>query len=368
MEPITIRASEAHRAIMCPASLTYRKSNHTSEDAERGNKLHRMIASYIISGKMPDLRLLNQQERVLWFNFLRIVNELSEWLVEPKIEIQYLQPVNDALILSGHPDLIDSECDGFTLIPDWKSGAEDDGVWDQLKTYAALDMLDCQNGSIAVREKYILVAAWLQTGIYEAREITTADIDKHIAKLVHAATHTGERQTGRHCTYCPAAASGECPAFNRSLQMFKRLDLDQEQIDKTVALLPESELIRSFQMSKTIEKVCERFKKAAETRLQACGGRLDDGNMEMVREVFQTRRTVSDAAISVIDPIISKAELFLACEPSLSDLTGIIYNRTEKGKKKAAADEFKQRLTDAGCVVEKPVYTIRIREKQKEIE
>jgi len=336
----------------------------SGEPARLGDGTHESQCLYVANGEFVNAAALAQKHRVdqdelayLCGAGRRAWDSIKGHFPTPRCEEEFAWIDEDFQIgLSGHPDVF--SVDGDTaIVADWKSGFLWSNCEPQLRGYAWLIAQEFP-------EVRTVEALHLNIRLGEMEKfVWTVD---ELAQWWHdmaARIDAGREVYGpgyESCRYCHRFK--ECPAGE---------DFARQEIaivaDTSRALLPDM-AVNAYERARFVEKVAGDIVEQCRTLAAQNDGELKDAAGNTLRLNRQKRDKISAkagwkdmlAALTVNDVLdsmtVGKTKL-LDCVRS---------NAPHRGKKKAA-DEFMERLRDAGAVEETFIEKLELRRVPKAV-
>jgi len=206
----TMRASEVQRLIDCPGSRAACEGlpDKSGDDAERGTRIHALIADLIGDGKIAG----DPQEIVTAGEMLGAARDYMDAHhggIRITIAVEYDL---DRKWLTGHPDWVVECNDGTRHVWDWKTGwgevpeAEVNG---QLRAYFVLTQMECATPEITWC--HILTPKGRTSVAYGPESLGDATQELTRVDAESLAVDAPRRPSEGACKYCRAFATSRCP-------------------------------------------------------------------------------------------------------------------------------------------------------------
>ena len=326
----------------------YISVNPESKAADAGTAVHAAIAHWIKTGEEPD------DGSEIYSTFLLFKRALTETEYAPRFELKtgvvehrieaafYIPEQAEPIILSGHPDLF-----GIVNQPE--------------STYSVVDLIDYKSGWNFEKDYIDAMRgyAWLLTKHFYFDEVhatiirrdftaqswkwTREELDKWMDNLaLKIAEWDGQFIPGDHCEYCPRRfdCTGLQAKDRAAIQTFAPADTTYDLTDPATCL-------NLWEMSRAAKKVIEAVEGAIRNQVIAAGGRITDGEREMILVPSMNRVIDPERAWAIIEeelpetmPSVVKIPI-TALETALKAVAG-------RGQKQMNVTRVLKRLAVAG--------------------
>lgn len=354
-----IRASSMPLAIKCPASQILSDAPRLIADPDitaLGSASHKaqefrhqgkpvpfddLATAYGVD--VGELKALYWAVARLWDCYFATIDMGGARYTE--IELNHLD-------LTGHVDLLAVSGDGKTAyLFDYKFGWRDSDHTQQLLTYA---YLACKN--FPQVERVYAAIIWARHGEVEGHWYTPEALE-----LWHEQTHKRLAESGynpgRHCGDCPRFL--ECPAAREQLALAGDVLIDASQRND---LSEPDKFFSLHDACKILGKLLEETQNALRSQLAALGGRIENGEREIIFSEQNRREINPRIALPILrDRYGDEADG--CCKLHLTGVRELVMSKAEHGTKGKAVDAMLAELENAGAVT---TYTTkRMIEKRK---
>lgn len=368
MKVIKIRCSALPAAFACPPSVlpVDVEIDPVSEPADQGSADH-AVMKQIVEGDMRSLDGIDIKEIAAFWGVDRddltvhafmslqvwelVRNRFPDAQAEVDLTATFELSKDLILELSGHLDALSVvHRQRLANLGDWKYGRVDNNYAQQVRGYQALtifnyDTVDTVHGFVGWMldkdiEDYTMTRDQLWAWLEQVRD-----------RIVN---WDGVFHPGPQCGTC--RRNHDCPALT-AIARRDVLVFGGEQMGSSVAAgfkdLADAALITLYRRGRVLSKLIATLDAAVKLRVQAAGGRLEDGEGRELRILSSGRR--------VIDPLLAKPVLEARFTPEEiagatvlrpSELDDAIAAKTARGGKKAAIEELDTALRAANAVVE----------------
>ncbi len=352
---LSLRCSSAPLAMKCPASTvppTIRIEN-AGEAADVGTATHAVLAGWIADGlpTADDIAVVaadkgvdaDELSMLSWMGW-KCWEKLRAYFPDPQLERQSTLTA-DGIELTGHADVFSVEHPQVRIL-DWKTGRLSTDHSDQLRGYALLGLTvypDCESAYavvVNIREQRIDGFTW-----------TRAELELWWQKLVDALNAKDAYNPGGHCAYCKRGH--ECEAKDAYLaQGARMIGAGQNRLMPTKPLLRAILLAELLERASVIEKQAKFTKELIKAEVIASGGvlSLGDGTEHAIKEEARRKMEWTKNAEQITRGVLTADAIRDCLTPSLTDLRKAAMATAPRGQKGAFADDFIEKLNQAGCI------------------
>jgi hypothetical protein len=365
---LELRASKMPLAFKCPGSTVPPAMAISEEgaDAALGTAVHEVLRTlaerdYVDWEAIPkvaesygisadDVFALVRMAAKLWALSLR--ESFGGALTEVPLTAE-IPP--HGLLLTGHADLMVIR-EGVARAADWKTGRVDSDYSAQMRSYAALILLE--NADVA---EATVTIVWIRDGEIENYTMTRAGLREWLAELTARVLEwDGVYHPGQHCRYCPR--SHECGArdalVRRDIAALSGAEL-ASQLDTTLALMKPDAIVELHRQASSVIDVGMRVRDAIKAHVIARGDVVGDG-VRLTVETHERRELVPEKAWPVLEDFGFESADFAACiDLHVSKVEKIAAQRAGRGKGAAAVRALAERFATAEAVNVKETHSLR---------
>ncbi len=377
MTPLAVRCSSLPTACACPQAVRPPAVKIDTADASArvGTAVHACLAGRI-SGEAPenDVQLAAAANDVdpddvghlvyLGWKYWR--ERLAELFPDPEVELPLEGEPIPGIRITGHADVFSVVEVEQIRICDFKTGWADGSHEAQLRGYALLGLLRHPDATsvwacvVRLREGTIDGYLWSRAEVF-------AWFERHLQAWQK---EDAPYKPGAACGWC--WRSRECPAhaeaLAHSVSLFSPVDgsaVATRVLDLAQPVLPLSPatVLDAYRHLQAVAKVCDDAREAIRAHVEAAGGRIADGERELVllpqarREVVPSHRTVNELA----HLLGSWQPLYDAMKLSLTKLEGAAREQAPRGQKKEAALALVEMLDALGALVTTSAQRLTLR-------
>lgn len=331
-------ASSLERLAECPGSfgLSLEVANKSSEDADRGKRVHRALAKGTFEGLALDER--DSYERC----HAMAEQVIAQWAMKETFtrehEVEFFLSLGTrpnshvgAPLLGTTDILCINTARTRALIIDYKTGhtpVVESRKNKQMRAYAVLVSRKLKIGNVTV--VIVQPIAPLIRADYNQTDIQKSY--NEISDIIHTAYESDARNVGDHCTYCPAQM--KCPEFTGLALEAENLPVNLELIKP---LVPRMKLI-----AKSVKATLETIKEAAAT------GQIDAPGF--VSEPKERAPELYETLLLEKFPEVPEAEIHSVCKSTQKDFKDVFLRYWRPGEKftiKEMEEEIKSRIAIA---------------------
>lgn len=259
------------------------------------------------------------------------------------------------ILLTGHADLL-SIRERVARAADWKTGRVDSDYSAQMRSYAALVLLENPD----LMEATVTVI-WIRDGEIENYTMTRVGLKEWLGEVsARILAWDGVYHPGAHCRYCPR--SHECDASNaltrRDVAAMTDKDL-AERIETSLSLMQPSGIIELHRKAISVLDVAGRVRDAIKAHVVARGDVVGDG-IRLTVDTQTRRDLVPEKAWPLLEDAGFESADFASCiDMHISKVEKIVAQRAGKGKGAAAVRDLTARFEEAGAVQSKEWEVLR---------
>lgn len=261
------------------------------------------------------------------------------------------------ILLTGHADLL-SIRERVARAADWKTGRVDSDYSAQMRSYAALVLLENQD-----LVEVTVTIIWIRDGEIENYTMNRAGLKEWIGEVrARILEWDGVYHPGRHCIYCPR--SHECDAANalvrRDVAALSDKDL-AERIETSLSLMQPSGIIELLRKADNVIDVASRVRAAIKSHVTARGDVVGDG-VRLTVDTQTRRDLVPEKAWPVLEDAGFESADFAACiDMHISKVEKIVAQRAARGKGAAAVRDLDAKLDEAGAMQSKEWEVLKVK-------
>lgn len=369
MSAYTLRASRMPLAFKCPGS-TVPPALPVSEDGYEGavgTAVHEVLRTlaerdYVDWEAIPAVAAAHSVNADDVFPLVRMAAKLwsttvlRETFGGAMTEVPLTAQVGSYL-LTGHADLLVIR-ERVARAADWKTGRVDSDYSAQMRSYAALVLLE----NLDLLEATVTVI-WIRDSEIENYTMTRAGLKDWLAELrAKVIEWDGVFHPGSHCKYCPR--SHECDASNalvrRDVAAMRDMDV-AERIETSLSLMKPDAIIELHRQAQSVVDVGMRVRDAIKAHVLARGDVVGNG-VRLTIETQQRRELDAAKAWAVLEEFGFESVDFAACiDLHVSRVEKVAAQRAGKGKGAAAVRALGERLTTAEAVQVKEQHYLKAR-------
>lgn len=372
MQKLTIRASSVPHALLCPGSLRTAddavRMNVGGELANLGTAGHFCAQDLVEHGSVhweglpavatrfgieeDELRAISAIATRLWRSELPTGGLLSDTFPNALTEVD-LRHESETLVVTGHADIV-SIGGSIGRIGDWKFGFRDSDPKAQLKTYAALLLLD--NPELTSATATILWVREQQIENYTMGQEAARAWFEHLEERL--ACWDGVYRVGPHCEHCQRLHC--CPAGMELARRDVRAFLDESAKDRLTQMQPD-EIIDTLDLARRVGRYAAACAKAIKDHVITNGDVT--GTDRIATIAHEPRRALAPlAAFPVLQELgFADEDMAAVMHLSIGRAEDIVAARAPKRGGAAAKRQLAARLEAAGAIEETTVDKLIIR-------
>lgn len=369
---LILRASATPLAILCPGSLRTEsdavRMNVGGGPASLGTAGHLCAEDLVRDGsvrwdelpavaaryglKEGELRAVSGLATKLWRSELPTGGLLSDTFPNAMTE-QVLRHSSDVLTITGTADVV-SISGSVARIADFKFGYRDHNYSAQLKTYAALLLLD--NPELTQATSTILWVRDQQIENYTMGQQQAREWFETLTRRV--ANWDGVYRVGAHCEHCQRRHC--CPAGIELARRDVRAFIDDSAEDRLAQMQPD-DIIATLELARRVGRYAEACAEAIKAHVTSSGDVA--GSERVATIVRESRRALAPlAAFPVLqDSGFTDEDMAAIMTLSLGRAEGIVAARAPKRERAAAKRQLAAQLDAAGAIEAKYVEKLIIR-------
>ncbi len=361
-----LRASAVPTALKCPGSLRATVPvDEAHEAATLGTVAHSLLEALPLTGEIPwdaipeaakRYQLPEHELRLLCSRGARLWREVADIFEGAKVEVPFDATI-ETLHLTGHADLL-VVGEHVGRVGDWKTGRKDSDYSGQLKTYAALTMLDFPQ-----LEEVTSTILWVRDCEIENYTMSRDDVGTWLEQLLASVVDwDGIFHTGSHCQYCPR--SHECQAANALARRDVAAMSDAEIVqgaETSLATMTADEIVELNRQAKTVEAYAKRVRAAVKAHVLASGDVV--GTDSRLTIGTTNRRSVDPAKARPVleDAGFQQADFDECSKLSLTKVEAIVATAAGRGKGAKAKRRLAAQLEEADAIRTKATQTLDVK-------